>query len=198
MVRTMLGACLVSALLGFGLLTGAAPARAALIHDFIDTSAGNAVIGQIEFSAALPGTVTAFNLDLSGYGGPAALDLSNLCGPGGSGACGFLGPTSWSIDGAWNLNDFVLAMDFLDFFEAGSLTEYAFTFSNPASLGVTQTTSVTDCVFCDASLTDFSFAVFDLATSRVEVPEPSTMLMLLVGLLLLAAMARETGLRQPA
>ena len=71
----MLRSWKIGALTGLALFMMAGTASAALIHEFIDTRDGS-VVGSIEFSAATPGTVSAFSF--SGFGGPT-LGLSDLC-----------------------------------------------------------------------------------------------------------------------
>lgn len=165
----------------------AAPARAALIHEFVQ---GGSVIGSIEFSAASPGTVVAFS-----YPGPSGtLGLADLCGPGGTGTCSALLPdTSWQIGSLWELNDFVLALDFGEEFQAGSESNVALFFPNPASSGYLGTGGTFDfrfnCGVCESGIRNFIAAQVGVATQAIEVTEPGSVFLLTLGLTLLAAMA---------
>ena len=198
MYRKLTTACFGLTLFGLSSLGATAPAHAALIHNFIDTSAGNTVIGQIEFSAATPGTVTAFSLDTTASGGPI-LGLANLCGPGGAATCLDVGnTTTWSIDGAWNLNGFVLAVNLFDFFSTPADVELEFNFISPASSGTGVVFVSGSCVPVVACL-DYAQAASDMATVAVhEAPEPATALLFAAGLTLLAGMAREKSRKQLA
>ena len=190
-----MGACVGSAFLGLVSLGVAAPAHAALIHNFIDTGAGNAVIGQIQFSAATPGTVTAFSLDTTGLGGPN-LGLANLCGPGGGALCAVPSfTTTWVIDGAWNINGFILSFDLLDFFGPSvDIEQINIEFLDPAAAGADTVSVLASMLNCAifAPCADLAVGLVSrLATEAVHVPEPATFLLFTAGLVLLAGIARR-------
>lgn len=109
--------------------------------------------------------------------------------------CPILGqPTSWSIDGNWNLNSFVLAVNLFDFF--GPLVvdeEFRFTFVPPASNGLNNISGsdIVGCILLSVPCGSWFGSAGGLATAGDHVPEPATVLLFTAGLALLAGMARE-------
>ena len=179
------------AALTFVALASSASARAALVHEFVDTST-NSVVGSIEFSDVTPGMVLAFSF--FGFNG-SPIGLSSLCTS--ANPCNSLSETTdWSIDpDDWSLNDFLLV--FGSFTSGGLLLEVSIDFANPASTGVSGTQS--DALnglcggdpFCAASVDSQVQTLYgNIATRPVEVSEPPTLLTFLLGLGLLAAVAR--------
>ena len=180
---------LLAAILGFAILGSAPAARAALIHNFIDTS-DNSVLGSITFSAETPGTVTAFSF--SGFGSPA-LGLADLCLT--AADCDLIPlvfDTTWSIDSNWELDAFDLMLDLGDAFGPGSDYEVIIDFLMPASNGVTGISSFFNGAPDLSAVTFFEIETFqNLATVAVEVPEPATMTFFAVGLAGLALARRR-------
>lgn len=192
-LRKFGGVCFGLAVLGLAWFGIVSPAHAALIHNFINTG-DNSVIGQIEFDASSPGNIVAFNLDTTPFGGPM-LDLTNLCGNGGTGVCPGAAGTFWQIDDAWNITLFFLSLDLKDEFGPGTFW-ITLEFSNPASLGFASTTITVDCSLSQACL-DYLNAMratvppMSLVTQAVhEAPEPATVFLFAGGLVLLAGFAR--------
>ena len=191
----MLRAWLVGALTGLALFLMAGTASAALIHEFIDTRDGSTV-GSIEFSAATPGTVSAFSL--SGFGGPT-LGLSDLCSPGNLN-CELLSKlTSWTIDlDNWDLNSFSLVLDFGSSFSAGCDVELTIGFLSPASGGVNTVGGTASSLACALSIGLFPSDVDEfLGVLAVEpINEPPSLGIFIAALVGLALMLRRR--KQPA